>query len=97
MRTVEFEWDNNKENKNIEKHQVSFEEAKTAFYDEFALQYFDPDHSDSEDRFILLGMSFRLRTIVVCHCFRREETSIRIISARKANKSEEKEYWRQRK
>ena len=97
METIEFEWDNNKENKNIEKHQVSFEEAKTAFYDEFALQYFDPDHSDSEDRFILLGMSFRLRTIVVCHCFRREETSIRIISARKANKSEEKEYWRQRK
>ena len=97
MKTIEFEWDNNKENKNIEKHQVSFEEAKTAFYDEFALQYFDPDHSDSEDRFILLGMSFRLRTIVVCHCFRREETSIRIISARKANKSEEKEYWRQRK
>jgi uncharacterized DUF497 family protein len=97
MKAIEFEWDNNKENKNIEKHQVSFEEAKTAFYDEFALQYFDPVHSDSEDRFILLGMSFRLRTIVVCHCFRREETSIRIISARKANKSEEKEYWRQRK
>ena len=97
MDKIDFEWDKNKENINLQKHGISFEEAKTVFYDEFAVQYYDPDHSETEDRFLLLGMSFRLRTIVVCHCYRQEETTIRIISARKANKLEEKEYWRKRK
>ncbi|MCG8333986.1 MAG: BrnT family toxin [Proteobacteria bacterium] len=97
MDKIDFEWDKNKENINLQKHGISFEEAKTVFYDEFAVQYYDPDHSETEDRFLILGMSFRLRTIVVCHCYRQEETTIRIISARKANKLEEKEYWRKRK
>jgi uncharacterized protein len=97
MNNIDFEWDSKKEKINLEKHGVSFEEAKTVFYDENAVQFFDPDHSDTEDRFILLGMSFKLRAIVVCHCFRKEETTIRIISARKANKEEEIEYWSKRK
>lgn len=79
------------------KHGVSFDEAKSVFYDEYAIQYYDPEHSDSEDRFILLGNSFQLNTVVVCHCFREEETIVRIISARKADKDEEQVYWSERK
>jgi len=97
MNSIEFEWDDKKEKTNLKKHGISFNEAKTVFYDEFAVQYFDPDHSESEDRFLLLGISFQIKTIVVCHCYREEEITIRIISARKANKAEEKEYWRKRK
>ena len=85
-----------KEKTNINKHGISFEEARTAFYDENAMQFFDPDHSDDEDRFILLGISFKLKVLVVCHCFRESDTVIRIISARKADSDEEKEYWRYR-
>ena len=86
-----------KKNKlNVKKHGVSFDEAKTVFYDEYAIQFFDPDHSEDEDRFLLLGTSFKLKTLVVCHCFRQEETIIRIISARKADK-EERDYWSERK
>ena len=97
MIKIDFEWDKKKEKSNLKKHGVSFDEAKTVFYDEHAIHFLDPDHSDTEDRFILLGMSFKLRTVVVCHCFRKVETTIQIISARKANKKEEKEYWRKRK
>ena len=75
----------------------SIEEAKTVFYDEYAIPYFDPEHSEDEDRFILLGMSFKLKTLVICHCFRQEEKIVRIISARKADKDEEHAYWRDRK
>lgn len=96
MRTLRFEWDDQKEKTNLRKHGVSFDEARTVFYDEYAIQFFDPDHSKDEDRFILLGISFRLRVVVVCHCYRESETVIRIISARKADKDEEHEYWRQR-
>ena len=92
-----FEWDKKKENRNVKKHGVSFSDARSVFYDENAIQYYDPDHSDREDRFILLGLSFKLQTLVVCHCFREGETVIRIISARKADKDEEREYWNQRK
>ncbi len=92
-----FEWDDKKEKTNIKKHGISFDEASTAFYDENAIQFFDPDHSKEEDRFILLGISFKLRVLVVCHCFRKEETVVRIISARKADRGEEQEYWRLRK
>jgi uncharacterized DUF497 family protein len=67
---------------------VSFEEAETVFKDENAILYFDPDHSDDEDRFILLGLSAKLRVLLVCHCFRESELVIRIISARRADKSE---------
>ncbi len=94
---MRFEWDGKKEKTNIKKHGISFDEASSAFYDENAIQFFDPDHSEGEDRFILLGISFKLRSLVVCHCFRREETVIRLISARKADRGEEKEYWRLRK
>jgi len=94
MDKLQVEWDNRKEKSNIKKHGVSFDEAHTVFYDENAMQFFDPDHSKDEDRFILLGISFKLRTLVVCHCFRKSETVVRIISARKADKDEENEYWR---
>ena len=97
MKELKFEWDKRKEKLNIKDHGVSFEEARTAFHDEYAIQFFDPDHLDDEDRFILLGISFKLRTLVVCHCFRKSDTVIRIISARKADGDEEKEYWRYRK
>jgi uncharacterized DUF497 family protein len=69
----------------------------TVFYDEYAIQFFDPEHSKSEDRFILLGTSIKLKTLVVCHCFRQNETIVRIISARKADKDEEQVYWSNRK
>ena len=96
MNEFRFEWDGQKNKANIKKHGVSFDEACTVFYDENAIQFFDPDHSEDEDRFILLGMSFKLRILVVCHCFRESETVARIISARKADGDEENEYWRHR-
>ena len=96
MNELRFEWDDRKDRANVRKHGVSFSEARTAFYDENAIQFDDPDHSEDEDRFILLGMSFRLRILVVCHCFRESETVVRIISARKADRAEERHYWRRR-
>ena len=78
-------------------HGISFNEARTTFYDENAVQFFDPDHSDEEDRFILVGISHRLNTLVVCHCSREDEITVRIISARKADKDEENVYWSYRK
>ena len=97
MKELQFKWDEKKEKINIKKHGVSFDEARTVFYDENAIQFFDPDHSDEEDRFILLGMTFKLRVLIVCHCFRESETVIRIFSARKTDKDEEHEYWRLKK
>ncbi len=97
MNKIEFEWDSKKEKVNTKKHGVTFEEARTTFYDEHALQFFDPEHSEDEDRFILLGTSFKLNTLVVCHCFRQDEKIVRIISARKADKDEAKAYWSERK
>lgn len=97
MKQLLFEWDKLKEYANIKKHGVSFEEARTSFHDENAVQFFDPDHSDDEDRFILLGVSHKLNTLIVCHCFREEETTVRIISARKADKDEANVYWSYRK
>ncbi len=96
MNRLEFEWDKKKDKSNTKKHGVSFEEAQTVFFDEYAIQFFDPEHSESEDRFILLGTSFKSKTLVVCHCFREEETRVRIISARKADKDEEQVYWSER-
>jgi uncharacterized DUF497 family protein len=75
---------------------VPFEEAQTVFLDENAMRFFDPDHSANEDRFLMLGISFRLRVLVVCHCFRVSDSVIRIISARKADKGEETNYWNAR-
>jgi len=97
MKPLKFEWDKKKEKTNAKKHGVTFDEARTVFYDEQAIQFYDPEHSDEEDRFILLGTSFKLKTLVVCHCFREDETKIRIISARKADSEEEQVYWSNRK
>jgi uncharacterized protein len=97
MESIDFVWDEAKEKQNKKKHGVSFEEAKTVFFDEYALQFYDPNHSVDEDRFILLGMSVTLRVVIVCHCFREKEEIIRIISARKADKLEERSYWEKRK
>jgi len=96
MIDLEFKWDDRKNKANTKKHGVSFEEARTIFFDEKATAFFDPDHSEDEDRFILLGISIRLRILVVCHCFRESETVVRIISARKADKVEAQDYWRRR-
>jgi uncharacterized protein len=92
MDGLNFEWDRRKESANRKKHGVSFEEARTAFFDENARFMSDPDHSDEEDRFVLLGLSSQLRLLVVCHCYREEPETIRIISARKADRSERHEY-----
>ena len=96
MKKLTFEWDNSKDRTNIQKHGVAFKEAQTAFHDEYAIQFFDPDHSEEEERYILLGTSFTLKTLIVCHCYRQEETVVRIISARKADKDEEQAYWSNR-
>ena len=85
---MKFEWDLTKAAANVKKHQVSFEEARTVFYDEFALQFFDEDHSSGEERFLMLGMSSGARILIVCHCERDHGEVIRIISARKATKRE---------
>jgi uncharacterized protein len=93
MADIKFEWDERKSRSNKRKHKVSFEEAQTVFLDENAMRFFDPDHSQDEDRFLMLGMSFSLRVLVVCHCYRESDSVIRIISARKADKREQSEYW----
>ena len=92
MDEIKFSWDARKAKQNLQKHKVSFEEAVTVFYDENAIEYFDPDHSKNEDRFLMLGISWRLRVLVVCYCLRKKGSQIRIISARKATKKEEKYY-----
>lgn len=92
MSELKFTWDENKALKNQKKHGVTFEEAKTVFYDDSGRLIPDPDHSEDEDRFILLGQSSEFRLLLVCHCYRDNDEQIRIISARKANKFEQKQY-----
>ena len=87
-----FDWDTNKERVNIQKHGVTFKEAASAFLDEDALEAEDAEHSQYEDRFLIIGKSRKLRLLVVCHCYRESDTVIRIISARKANKREAEIY-----
>ena len=87
-----FEWDEGKNRANRRKHGVSFEEARSAFMDENARVLPDPEHSEEEDRFVLLGMSTALRILVVCHCYRQQDEAIRIISARKADGEEQRQY-----
>jgi uncharacterized DUF497 family protein len=94
---INFTWDNDKAETNQRKHGISFDEAKTTFNDDFGRMIFDPDHSESEDRFILLGMSCSLKILTVCHCYRCNDSEIRIISARKATKKETSQYRRLRK
>ena len=93
MAGISFEWDEKKNLSNKKKHGVSFEEAQTVFIDESALLIHDPDHSDEEDQFILVGLSSQFRILVVCHCYRKSDGIIRIISARRATHHEQKEYW----
>ena len=90
--TLRFEWDPKKASSNEKKHGVSFEEARTVFFGENAKLIDDPDHSEDEERFVLLGLSSSLRVILVCHCYRDEGGVIRIISARKASSHESKQY-----
>ncbi len=92
MANIKIEWDPLKASSNLKKHGVSFEEAATAFSDDIGRLIPDPDHSDEEDRFILLGMSWSLKVLVVCHCYRDSSSIIRIISARKATKTECAQY-----
>jgi uncharacterized protein len=92
MAGLRIEWDPRKAAANERKHGVSFAEAATAFYDENGRIIPDPDHSDTDDRFILLGMSWSLRTLVVCHCYREASGIIRIISARRASRRERGQY-----
>ena len=92
MENLNFIWEENKNKLNIKSHKISFEEAKTVFYDPNAKIIHDPDHSIEEDRFIILGMSKSLKLLVVCHCYREEEEIIRIFSARKATNKEGKQY-----
>lgn len=89
---IKFEWDTTKAASNKKKHGVSFDEAQSVFYDEFAVQFFDEDNSVSENRFLMLGFSDKARLLIVCHCERDEGNIIRIISARKATKNESKYY-----
>ena len=89
---IKFEWDQQKSISNHKKHGISFNEAKTVFYDEQARVIHDPEHSHEEDRFIILGLSISLNLLVVCHCFRDDEKIIRIISARKATRKESASY-----
>ena len=92
MNLPRFEWTERKSRSNLRKHGISFEEAKSAFLDEFARVMPDPEHSADEERFVLLGLSTALRLLVVCHCYRESEAVIRIISARKADRDEAKQY-----
>jgi uncharacterized protein len=89
---IKFEWDIEKAASNIKKHGVSFGAAQSVFYDDFAIQFFDSENSDSEDRFLMLGFSDEASLLMVCHCERDQGTTIRIISARKATKNESKHY-----
>ena len=93
MSSIKFEWDEKKNRTNQKKHGISFEEAETIFADDRALLIHDPDHSEDEDGFILLGLSIKFRMLVVCHCYRSSDEIIRIISARKAEQHEEQQYW----
>lgn len=92
MTTLRFEWDAKKAAINLKKHEVAFEEAVSVFADERARLIDDPEHSEQEDRFVLLGLSRSLRMLLVCHCFRGEEGLVRIISARKATPKESLQY-----
>ena len=92
MDTLSFEWDPNKNEINIKKHGLSFETAREVFYDEFAILFDDPDHSDQEDRFLIIGSVRTEQICIVSHCYRDNENRIRIISARRATKSEQQVY-----
>jgi uncharacterized DUF497 family protein len=91
---MKFEWNTAKAVTNIKKHGVSFEEAKSVFFDDFAVQFFDQENSGTEDRFLMLGMSNETNLLLICHCERDDGNTIRVISARKATKNESENYQR---
>ncbi|HOU49724.1 MAG TPA: BrnT family toxin [Smithella sp.] len=93
MQELRFEWDEKKYKLNQKKHGISFLEAQTVFSDENGLLLDDPDHSLEEERYVILGMSSKLRLLVISHTYRREDLIVRIISARKATRMEQKQYW----
>ena len=92
MKPLRFNWNPQKAKSNVRKHGITFEEAKGVFYDDKAIEFYDDDHSDWEDRFLLLGVSSKSRLLLVCHCYREDNAIIRIISARKATQSEAEQY-----
>jgi uncharacterized DUF497 family protein len=92
MKSLKFSWDDKKNKTNQKKYDISFEEAQTVFFDERSIEYYDPDHSQDEDRFLMLGLSYQLRVLVVSYCIRKRGSGIRIISSRKATKKEQKVY-----
>jgi uncharacterized DUF497 family protein len=92
MAKFSFVWDERKDRQNQKKHGVSFEEAQSVFFDDAAREFFDPDHSENEERFLLVGRSYRLRVLLICHCYRESESVIRIISARRATNKERAVY-----
>lgn len=92
MNNIVFEWDDKKAKSNLKKHGVSFEEAQTVFFDDMAIQFLDESHSEKEERFLMLGLSNKLRVLLIVHCFRESDFTIRIISARKATNKEMNEY-----
>ena len=96
MNDIKFDWDKSKASLNKKKHGISSEEAVTVFYDDDALEFHDPDRSDSEDRFFMVGLSFKTRVLLVSHCVRESGSVIRIISARKATKQEAQKYWEEK-
>lgn len=89
---IEFEWNLTKAASNKKKHNISFEEARSVFYDDFAVQFYDEENSDTEDRFLMLGLSNESKLLLVCHCEKEEGDIVRIISARKATNNESKLY-----
>ena len=89
---IRFAWNAAKAASNLRKHGVSFEEAQSVFYDAFATQFFDEENSETEERFLMLGLSNKTRILIVCHCERDAGDTIRIISARKATGNERLHY-----
>ena len=96
MERIKFDWDPNKNEINRKKHGITFEEVCEVFYDDEAILIPDPEHSETEERFIILGTSGSANLLVVCHCYRDCDAIIRIISARKANKTETRQYFSQK-
>jgi len=92
MKEIRFTWNETKAQANLLKHKISFNEAVSVFSDDNARLIYDPDHSLEEERFLLLGLSYKLKVLIVVHCMRNENNEMRIISARKASKKEQKQY-----
>ena len=92
MNKIHFEWDESKAKSNELKHNISFFEASSVFYDELAVEFEDIEHLDEETRFLLLGLSRKMKLLLICHCYKDTTGNIRIISARKATKNEAKHY-----